>query len=360
MSNEKKEKGYVCDHCHKSIIDRGNYYRHKKRCHVKIEEEKNYYINSQQEKILYLEKTNTEYIKTIDELKSKIAELSGKIDTANNNINNNNNTLISTLCKNMEFMQDVSKTTLTKSMDALTFLMNHRKKAPELKQLTNENVQAILKSENRLYDYLLFYNEENMLDQYVGKIILKHIKKENPDDQSIWNSDVSRLTYIIRDVVNSSPTWLRDPKGALFNEKIITPIINELKEYLYRCVHSDNPDKVMINIDSHKKKRNQSDSDIDYSSSDESEDETPSNKSIDPYAEHEIMRRRMRILAVVNTLRSIKHRKKLSEYIATNIPLHKVESTKKASKQKVKKCIDSDSLSEESEIEKPKKSKAKK
>lgn len=316
---------YVCEHCNKSIVNKSNFNKHVKCCSVKIEEEKNLFLNTQQEKILYLEKTLEEYKKINLEQAQKIECLAKKIDDKNENF-------ISTLCKNMEQMQTFSNTTITKSMDALTFLITHRKKAPELKQLTNEKAQALLKLENRLYDYLLFYNNENMLDQYVGKIILKHIKKENPDDQSIWNTDVSRLTYIIRDVVDSSPTWLRDPKGALFNEKIITPIINELKEYLYRCVHSKNPDEVSIHVVQDKAQLN---SDDESSDSDE--------ETNDIYKEHDHMMRSMKILGVVNTLRSTKFRKRLSEYIASNIPLHKSEPKNKS---KSKKSLSDNSISD--------------
>jgi hypothetical protein len=64
----------------------------------------------------------------------------------------------------MRNSQNNSAVTLDKSVDALTFLMTHRKNAPELKELTHEKAQDMLIRENRLYDYLLRHNEENTLD----------------------------------------------------------------------------------------------------------------------------------------------------------------------------------------------------
>jgi hypothetical protein len=251
----------------------------------------------------------------------------------------------------MQENQKTSTTTLDKSVDALTFLMTHRKNAPELKELTHEKAQDMLIRENRLYDYLLRHNEENTLDQYIGEIILKYIKKENPEEQSVWNSDVSRLTYLIRDIVDESPTWLRDPNGAMFNSKIIMPVINEITNYLYKCLHSKNPDKIALDDDS-------------------SDEETESEKSNDTYEEREKMRRTGKILGTVETLKSKKYKKSLSEYIASRIPLHKLDKneskktpiklhsddkTEKPKKIRKKNTAKPVVVSYDSETEKPKK-----
>jgi len=44
----------------------------------------------------------------------------------------------------------------------------------------------------------LHHNEENTLDQYVGEIILGHIKKENPDEQSVWPCLIADFTSAIK------------------------------------------------------------------------------------------------------------------------------------------------------------------
>ena len=43
----------------------------------------------------------------------------------------------------------------------------------------------------------LVYNYENKnLHKYLGDFIIGHYKKDNPSEQSMWSSDVSRLTYL--------------------------------------------------------------------------------------------------------------------------------------------------------------------
>ena len=315
---------FVCEHCKTTFAAKGNYYRHKKyMCSVKIEQEKKKILDEKNETKLY-------YEKIIDELKSELKTTKEK--------------LMSVLCEDRSFLQgshNASSSTISKSVDALTFLMTHRKNAPELKKITQENAQALLTHENKLYDYLLHFNSENKLDQYIGDIILKYIKKENPEEQSVWNSDVSRLTFLIREIVDESPTWLRDPNGAMFNAKIITPVINEIKKYLDKCLYSKNPDKVAL------------DDETDQS---ESESETEqSDKEEDVYAERENMRRKGNILGTMETLRSKKFKKSLAEYIASHIPLHKID--KKISKKVIEKTSlkKSKYVSDSDSDEKPKK-----
>ena len=147
------------------------------------------------------------------------------------------------------------------------------------------------------------------------------------------NSDVSRLTYLIRDIVDESPTWLRDPNGAMFNAKIIMPVINEITNYLYKCLHSKNPDKIALDDNS-------------------SDEESESEKSNDTYDEREKMRRTGKILGTVETLKSKKYKKSLSEYIASRIPLHKLDKNE-SKKTPVK-------LHSDDKTEKPKKIRKKK
>lgn len=313
---------FVCEFCNFVFTSKGNYYRHKKYiCSVKIEQEKIKLNETQNEKNLQYEKIietlkkdhieiikqlKNDYNKTIKELKSELKMTQEKMDRQNNEF-----------ILYMQENQKVSSTTLDKSVDALTFLMTHRKNAPELKEITHEKAHDMLTRENRLYDYLLHYNQENKLDQYIGEIILKYIKKENPEEQSVWNSDVSRLTYLIRDIVDESPTWLRDPNGVMFNTKIIIPVINEITNYLYRCLHSKNPDTVTLENDSES-----------TTSETNSDSDTESETSNNIYEDHEKMKRTGLILGTIETLKSKKYRKSLSEYIASHIPLHKLSKKK--------------------------------
>lgn len=71
------------------------------------------------------------------------------------------------------------------------------------------------------------------LDAYIGDGIIDMYKKNKPEDQSIWTSDVSRLTYLIRTAIDGGDDkWVRDHKGKLLTTQIIDPILLTIHEAL--------------------------------------------------------------------------------------------------------------------------------
>ena len=306
-------KTLKCNFCGLLLNHKSSLSRHKKLfCYKKKELEAEIRSkNDQYDTKKELEKTKRD----LEIANTKIMDLTKELDSLKTKMMQKMETQIEYLYET----QKNSATTLDKSMDALTFLMTHRKNAPQLKKLTHKKAQELLTSEAKLYTHLLHHNEEKTLDQYIGEIILTHIKKKDPDEQSVWNSDVSRLTFLIREIVDESPTWLRDPKGAAFNAKIIVPIINAIKTYLEKCLHSTNPDKVNLDTESEDVSEDESEGDSD-------------NESEKSVTEHDKMRRSGRILDTIETLKSKAYRKSLSEYVASHIPLHKLDKLKKKTK----------------------------
>lgn len=298
------EHNFTCKLCNLKLGCRSNYYRHvRDKCPVKI----------------LHEETKQYYEKLLENIREKLEMTNEELKTTREELIMTKNDLLKILSDDRTYLQNAQQTaasTIDKSVDALKFLSVYRKTAPELKQLTQEKAQALLTHETKLYDYLLYYNTEDKLDEYIGDIILKYIKKEDPDEQSVWNSDVSRLTYLIREIVDESPTWLRDPNGAMFDKKIISPFIDEIHEYLNKCLYSKNPKEVKL-VDKFKMKM------------DHSTDES------DEYAEREMMRRRRDILSSMRTLKNTKFKKKLSEYIASRILLHKMKNNSKDKKSNI-------------------------
>ena len=62
------------------------------------------------------------------------------------------------------------------------------------------------------------------------KFIVSYYKKEDPSEQSIWSSDVSRLTYIIKEFLDSKKSvWNHDYKGIKVKFSIINPILQHIK-----------------------------------------------------------------------------------------------------------------------------------
>lgn len=353
MSVDINNKKYKCDFCNSKFTLKTNLRRHEKyMCRVKMELDK-----KENEKILYVEKQlgeskqqlsniekeymmikiesdltirqlkedldktklNSELIikqlrEDLDKIKTDselmIKQLKKELKLANTKYEKTNEALFEILKKDKEYLQENQKTstsTIDKSLDALSYLMKYRKEAPKLQQLTHQNAKDLLTEEKRLYDYLMWHNGEGTLHQYIGDIVLKYIKKENPDDQSVWSSDVSRLTYLIMDLVDGEQEWKRDPDGALFTEYVITPIVNHLKDYLNGFLEPKELKKVVDSDSSDVEKRDK------------------------------IMSYSGNIIGTMRTIKSKKFRKNLLLYIGSRVPLQKIipnNKTKSGDKKK--------------------------
>jgi hypothetical protein len=144
----------------------------------------------------------------------------------------------------------------TQSLNTINFLATHRNSAPPLEELTTQTAQLCLEYDNDdLINLCISHQRENVLHTFIGNIIVNCYKKEDPKDQSIWNSDVSRLTFIIRDKVKDINIlakgknktkyvnkWIHDKKGVAVNKRVITPILKFLRNTLdnYSKTHGKN------------------------------------------------------------------------------------------------------------------------
>jgi len=104
--------------------------------------------------------------------------------------------------------------------------------APHLAMLENYGVIH----ENEDIDFtrdLIYFYKKNKLNAYLGDIIIKYYKKEDPKDQSLWSTDSSRLKYIIKELIASKKSmWSEDDKGLKINKYIIKPLLKYIHEYI--------------------------------------------------------------------------------------------------------------------------------
>lgn len=140
-----------------------------------------------------------------------------------------------------------------KSISTLQLLTTHMDKAPQLKAITNYTHLITTESDEDycIGEIITYHFRRGSLHEYIGKIIIEEYKKDNPRDQSIWNSDTSRLTYFIRDIMGEEEDleWITDKKGHKVKDKIIMPLLNHIREELRNYTHQlmelddENPDK---------------------------------------------------------------------------------------------------------------------
>jgi hypothetical protein len=143
---------------------------------------------------------------------------------------------------------------LGKTVNAITYIMENYNKAPELKLLDNETAMKLLKYETKdgkitnlitgktPLQYLLDLHENGKLVSHLSNLIISQYKKIDPSDQSLWNTDSSRLTYVVRNVAvdkeNNQKTknliWDSDKKGIKINNYIITPLLEQLRDMIMK------------------------------------------------------------------------------------------------------------------------------
>jgi hypothetical protein len=81
-------------------------------------------------------------------------------------------------------------------------------------------------------DDLLNHYIENTLHIYIGNLIVSLYKKDKAGDQSFWNTDASRLGYIIRQKVDAKILWGKDVNADRITSFIIIPLVN----FFIECV----------------------------------------------------------------------------------------------------------------------------
>ncbi len=126
------------------------------------------------------------------------------------------------------------------TMGTVSFIFKYLDKAPVIeknidykKELQyNPLNKNLLRDDEKIVEDILSYKRHNILVRYLSDIIISIYKKDNPNEQSLWNSDVTRKNYLLRELVNNTPLWITDKTGILTTEIIIEPLLKKLRELL--------------------------------------------------------------------------------------------------------------------------------
>ncbi len=211
-NNINHEKKYICQICNIEFTRADTLVRHQKKyCSMKaVQEVKMDYIIKEKES---LEKQLQELRKEKEEEKKKLEE-------------------------QLLYYRDVmyKKTENDCNMTNLNFLNKHYADAPALegpkdlhklfnadKNANPEVYYANLASE------LGSHHRLNILHKVISEFIVKEYCKEDKTKQSVWNSDSSRLNYIIKECIQKDKMWIMDKNGKTLLEKVINPIIKYIK-----------------------------------------------------------------------------------------------------------------------------------
>lgn len=86
--------------------------------------------------------------------------------------------------------------------------------------------------ENETENYMrpvLRHYENEAICEFFGRLIVKYFDRENDEDQQFWTTDVSRLSFIIMQVINKTDReWCDDKTGTKFTKLVIKPMFNAI------------------------------------------------------------------------------------------------------------------------------------
>ena len=255
----KQSKKYVCLFCDNFYANAGNLAKHKQACSEK------------QKLIDECSNKQKQYENTIRELQLRLAHKDQVMEKESRHME----TLI-TDNNNLKTLLNCAGGTVEKSLSNMKYLDRNYNKAPPLKMITDVHELDKTFDQDDFVDTIISEAKYGKLTKFIGDIIIQNYKKDNPDQQSFWNSDVDRMTYAIRAVLDdqkveqdntqefefdgndseyefenesndmnkndSTPFWKVDKKGIDIGNRVVKPILVFINTKLCRFIH-DNADQ---------------------------------------------------------------------------------------------------------------------
>jgi len=192
-----EHKKYICDYCKKHFYTSSNLHRHTRSC-----------------KAYNQPIPNT----TEPENNSKITDLENKVDSMKN-----------MMVKLIECIETNKPINNTYKISIKNYIQQNYPDAPALEGL--EDYAQIEYTENTFVGTLVYEYNNNTLQKYLGDFIIENYKKEDPSKQSIWSSDTSRLTYVIKELLaDNASVWNHDYKGVKTINYVVKPLLKYIME----------------------------------------------------------------------------------------------------------------------------------
>ena len=208
------DANYSCDYCYEKFTRSDNLTRHEKKCLKKYIKE-----TEKDTKIKECEKE----INHKDELLKRDKELYDKEVKRNEDQK-----------KEIEYYKNIlvaAGNMLQSTVSSLTYANDAYCDAPPLKKVKFKQVKQIKDcSDDKLISEIFSAHNNKTLGKYIGDIIVKIYKKEDPTEQSLWNTDTNRLTYLIKKYIyDEESKWMIDKRGVDIDKNIINPILDDVR-----------------------------------------------------------------------------------------------------------------------------------
>jgi len=228
-SNHHKscEKDINCEFCEKLFSSPSNLTRHKKTCPTKIKINQNT-INEIEKRDQEIARLKELHQRDLDSHKHEL-ELRDKLQQQ---MNEQQKAEIAHLKSLINNAGGVIKT----SVSALSYVVQNYDKAPVLKTIKDfsylEDADSDDENNVDLTQTIINCHKDKTIVDYLGNIIVQAYKKDDPSKQSIWNSDSTRLTYVIRELIDKNPDWTVDKKGVKTTKYVIDPLLEYIRQLM--------------------------------------------------------------------------------------------------------------------------------
>jgi len=210
-------KRYTCDDCQFETAHASSYSKHKKRCANK-NNNVNAIIDDLKEskmKNKLIEQEN-EFLKREVENKKMIERM------------HNQHVLL--------LRQLIASSTKGSNGSVTSTLYEHYQNNPPLKEIEYMKLNSLIKPKSKLVDEMISCYKHNTLHEFLSRFILNIYKKKNYAEQSLFASDTSRLSYMIKETIYDNVSeWVPDKKGVKTKKLIIQPLTNHVIDLLEFC-----------------------------------------------------------------------------------------------------------------------------
>jgi hypothetical protein len=198
----------ICKYCKRKFSCSGSLARHINSCSSKMHIEKEYEdkISLLNKKLQLITKDKTYFNREMDHYK-KEAEY-------------------------YKYLFEEAGGIVKKSISSALYIQQNYVNAPIIKPLSIKDLKGLEQDKKKLINNILYTYRHDTIDRYIGDQIVATCLNEDPFKQYIWNTDSSRFTYMIRNVVNKVCLWKIDKGGRETAKYLIDPIMKEIKDLM--------------------------------------------------------------------------------------------------------------------------------
>ena len=205
LDNKEILIDYKCKYCNKRFKHQSNYYRHiNHRCKEKPQFALQMQVNERYKDLLIIEMEKKDmqikfHQKELKDKENQIKEL--EIEKKDIQIGFHQKELKdkeNQIKELKEYIKNTKPSNTTYNISVKNYVQKNYANAPALKKLDD---YGFIKYDDKLLDTIGYQYRNKILDKYLGDFLIGFYKKEDPAEQAIWNSDVSRLTYVIKELL---------------------------------------------------------------------------------------------------------------------------------------------------------------